>query len=301
MHLRARQSRAGPPDPGKRERTAAGNGDALEGLQNGDGKEANSERSIAQSKKSVTTFSVKDFDKFQHYKDRTPPWIKLYNALLDDYAFARLQDASKAHLIAIWLVASRHDNKIPYDAEWIGSRINATEPVDLGALIEVGFIELNQPLRSTAQDASGAIAERAQTARPEREGETEGETDSVLRTAPVGAPLRPIDLNRSLWDTGKSFLIANGIAEHRAGSIIGRWRRDHGEAAVIEALARADAAAPSNVVEFIEGCLKNGKSKLTPATSLAVGADLAVEYREAQRQSHRQSDHGVDDALLPRE
>lgn len=38
---------------------------------------------------------VKNFDRFQHYKDRTPPWIKLYNDLLDDYDFSCLPDAEK--------------------------------------------------------------------------------------------------------------------------------------------------------------------------------------------------------------
>ena len=37
---------------------------------------------------------------FQHYKDRSAPWIKLYNELLDDYRFAVLPDASKWHLVA---------------------------------------------------------------------------------------------------------------------------------------------------------------------------------------------------------
>ena len=59
------------------------------------------------------TFSVINFEKYQHYRNRTPPWIKLYNRLLDDYAFGRLPDASKAHLVAIWLLASRSDNRVP--------------------------------------------------------------------------------------------------------------------------------------------------------------------------------------------
>ena len=33
-------------------------------------------------------FSVTNYDQQQHYKDRGPTWIKLYNRLLDDYGFA---------------------------------------------------------------------------------------------------------------------------------------------------------------------------------------------------------------------
>lgn len=121
----------------------------------------------------MTTFSVKNYERFQHYKDRSPPWIKLYNELLDDYEFARLQDASKLHLILIWLLASRSDNVLPYDAGWIGKRINATSKVDLDALRKAGFILVNQTLQQAEQVASTPLAPCKQDARPEREGETE--------------------------------------------------------------------------------------------------------------------------------
>ena len=114
-------------------------------------------------------FAVKNFEKFQHYKDRAPPWIKLYNELLDDYEFAHLQDASKMHLISIWLLASRTGNEIPYDAQWIAAKISATNKVDLAALEKAGFIyKINM-----VQNASGTLADCTQDACLETEGETE--------------------------------------------------------------------------------------------------------------------------------
>jgi len=88
----------------------------------------------------MTTFHVKNFEKFQHYKDRSPPWIKLYNELLENYEFGRLPDAQKGQLIGIWLLASRMDNRIPFDPEWVAQKINATSAVDLDALLASGFI-----------------------------------------------------------------------------------------------------------------------------------------------------------------
>ena len=41
---------------------------------------------------------IKDWDKFQHYKDRNPPWIKLSTDTFQNYDFSRLQDASKLQL-----------------------------------------------------------------------------------------------------------------------------------------------------------------------------------------------------------
>jgi hypothetical protein len=83
---------------------------------------------------------VKNWKDFQHYKNRDPLWIKLYRRVLADYAFSRLPDASKMHLVGIWLVASEQSGRIPNDAEWIARRIAATEPVDLQLLVETGFL-----------------------------------------------------------------------------------------------------------------------------------------------------------------
>ena len=91
----------------------------------------------------MNTFSVKNFEKFQQYKDRAPPWIKLYNELTDDYAFCQLSDTAKAHLVLIWLLASRTSNRLPCDPDWIAKKISAQSPVDLDELFEAGFIEIS--------------------------------------------------------------------------------------------------------------------------------------------------------------
>jgi hypothetical protein len=111
---------------------------------------------------------VNGWGDFQHYKDRDPPWIKLHRKVLDNYAFSRLQDASKAHLVLIWLLAARHGNHIPHDPAWIGQRIGATSPVELQPLIEAGFI-------SVVQSASEPLAPRQRVVSLETEAETEAE------------------------------------------------------------------------------------------------------------------------------
>jgi len=116
--------------------------------------------------------AVKNFEHFQHYKDRRPPWIKLYQEVLEDYEFTRLQDASRSHLLAIWLLASRYENRIPYDADWIGRAILASSPVDLDVLISAGFL-------TVCDGASDTLAGRKQDAKPETEEETEAEKESA--------------------------------------------------------------------------------------------------------------------------
>jgi hypothetical protein len=56
---------------------------------------------------------VKNWDHFQHYKNRRPPWIKLYRELLDDPQWYDLSgDAAKA-LIMFWLIASENNGDLP--------------------------------------------------------------------------------------------------------------------------------------------------------------------------------------------
>jgi hypothetical protein len=84
--------------------------------------------------------SVNGWSKFQHYKNRTPPWLKLHRDLLNNYQFRDLPDASKAHLVLIWLLASQLDNIVPDDPEWIRERINCNDKVDLNVLINNNFL-----------------------------------------------------------------------------------------------------------------------------------------------------------------
>lgn len=89
-------------------------------------------------------FRVKNFEKFQHYKNRNPPWIKLYNSMFNDYHFSRLPDESKLHLILIWSLASLQDNKLPWDHEWIKERIGVKKKINLKPLLDNGFIEITE-------------------------------------------------------------------------------------------------------------------------------------------------------------
>lgn len=69
---------------------------------------------------------IKNWDDFQHYKGRTPPWIKLYRKLLDDPEwFALSGDASKM-LANCWLLASEHDGELP-DLATIAFRLRMSE------------------------------------------------------------------------------------------------------------------------------------------------------------------------------
>lgn len=54
---------------------------------------------------------IKNWSKFQHFKDRRPPWVKLYRDLLDDMEWHELDPLSSKVLITLWLLASEDDTQ----------------------------------------------------------------------------------------------------------------------------------------------------------------------------------------------
>ena len=134
-------------------------------------------------------FRVPNLEVYQHYKDRSPPWIKLHRSVLVSYEFSRLKDASKAHLIQIWLLASSLENKIPLDAEWVGRHINATEPIDLDELQAFDFIELLQS--DSAPLATGLQGAGTEREKRQRRGQSKRETKVNPDRATAQPPAKP--------------------------------------------------------------------------------------------------------------
>lgn len=56
---------------------------------------------------------IKNWERFQHFKDRKPPWIKLYRDLLDDKMWFELDAEAAKLLVMLWLIASEHDGELP--------------------------------------------------------------------------------------------------------------------------------------------------------------------------------------------
>lgn len=123
----------------------------------------------------------KNWADFQHYKDRSPAWIKLHRGMLDDYDFSCLPIASKALAPLLWLLASEDkDGNFNDDPKRIAHRLRWTvEDVVSGLkpLIDSGLFCV----------ASGVLADCYQVAcLEERRGEDikrEIEKDTVQPAA----------------------------------------------------------------------------------------------------------------------
>lgn len=118
------------------------------------------------------TITPKNWTSFQHYKDRSPSWIKLHKGLLDDFEFNRLPLASRALAPMLWLLASEYeDGAITASPEEIAFRFRLSNEdlrSALTPLIESGFFIASTPLAKPEQVAS----------LEKRREETEKETDT---------------------------------------------------------------------------------------------------------------------------
>lgn len=127
---------------------------------------------------------IRNWSRFQHYKSRNPPWIKVYTALLDDFEFHALPEATQLALIYLWLLAARQDNRIPNDPDWLRERLGMRQPPDVGALIAGGWLEPWKPTLSLlAADAS--ISRQRQ-----KDRKTEGGNASLEQEDPQVAEMR---------------------------------------------------------------------------------------------------------------
>jgi len=85
--------------------------------------------------------SVRNWDKFQQYKDGRPMlFIRVDVGVLDDYEMDHLTEIQQHHLMKIWLLAGRCSNKIINDAKWIARKISAKSKVDINHLVACGFL-----------------------------------------------------------------------------------------------------------------------------------------------------------------
>lgn len=59
----------------------------------------------------MSQIRVKNWEEFQHFKDRNPPWIKLYKSLLERRDIAMISDCNFRILVGFWLLASEDDTR----------------------------------------------------------------------------------------------------------------------------------------------------------------------------------------------
>ena len=122
-------------------------------------------------------YYVKNWWKFQHYRDRCPPWIKLHETFLYDPAVQELSETNRYRLVVLWLVASKLEGRCPVQAAYIartwGLHRHSCAAHALAQFEVKGLI--------SKQDIRG---ERRSSARPETETEAERERETEKNPLP---------------------------------------------------------------------------------------------------------------------
>ena len=127
---------------------------------------------------------IKNWSKFQHFKDRRPPWVKLYRDLLDDMEWHDLDPLSSKVLVTLWLLASEDDEqqgKLP-NIKTLSWRLRLPQEQVLNCI--------NKLSHWLEQDDINVISSGYQDDLPETETETERETkkETEIISPPVGEP-----------------------------------------------------------------------------------------------------------------
>jgi hypothetical protein len=113
---------------------------------------------------------IKGWEKFQHFKDRKPPWVKLYRDLLDDLEWYELDPKAAKALVMMWLIASEDDGYLP-DTKKLAFRLRMTE---------AGTLDVISKLSHWLDQVDiGVISTGYQDDRPETETETETEISVI--------------------------------------------------------------------------------------------------------------------------
>jgi hypothetical protein len=91
------------------------------------------------------------WDRFQHYSDRDPIWIKNYTALIDNPAYRGLTAGQRALLHGLWLLYAKSHREVRLDTGSVQRQLDLrTTSAQLEALNHAGFIRFraSKPLAS---------------------------------------------------------------------------------------------------------------------------------------------------------
>lgn len=94
---------------------------------------------------------------------------------------------------------------------------------------------------------------------------TEPNLSEPIRTVPCqedarSAPTAPVIADQ-IWQAGVPYLEAHGLTSKAARSLLGKWRKEHGDAHTLSTLIAAQNQGVSEPVAWMERALKNGGRK----------------------------------------
>jgi len=88
---------------------------------------------------------IPNWDRFQHYRDRNPAWIKLYTELQYDEEWLRLSLRLRGILVGLWIEYALSRRVLGASPARLGRKLgdSTVRHRDLERLRDAGFIELS--------------------------------------------------------------------------------------------------------------------------------------------------------------
>ena len=179
---------------------------------------------------------IKNWHKFQHFRDRTPTWIKLHKSILDQRDINVISDGSFRVLIGLWLLASEDpklEGNLPCDED-IAFRLRISKTLLDKALRELsGFLD---------RDDINVISKRYQSDILEEEKETEKETEKEETYCPEPSKLaqdqRPAVAHIINCTSGDKFEVTDDDVE--------KWSKAYPNVDILQTLLEIDVWLDAN-------------------------------------------------------
>lgn len=240
------------------------------------------------------TVTIKNWARYQHYKHRSPPWIRLYGDLLDPKAcpwYRGLSDNAARFLVELWLAARRDGGVIPYDSLMIlreCGRPSAHKPLLDSAISELASAGA---IKVAGADASAEmLAEALAPPRPQRGERRVQSTEGQSSVASQPGQYAPDDMtDGQLMGLVRLHLY---VPDGRAP----KGYRDGRDVTIIRALRRAGLSG-LQIADAIEGVRllcdrgelgrKRPREKLTMRALYHTGHGVRPLLYQAQEALHR--------------
>jgi hypothetical protein len=160
------------------------------------------------------TVRIKNWAQFQHFKDRRPPWVKLYRELLDDIEWHELDPKHAKTLVMLWLIASETDGELP-STKKLSFRLRLTEKAVSESLEALSHWLEQNDISQSSLCAQGDIAAISggyvETETEKRQRESAREAFELPSWVPEAAWAGYVEMRRKirkpLTDRAKTLLV----------------------------------------------------------------------------------------------
>jgi len=123
---------------------------------------------------------IPNWDRFQHYRDRNPPWIKNYLELLHDDNYLSLTGHERAVLHGLWLEYASSRRRLRLDTRSISARLNLrVTTATLERLNHAGFVTLSASKALAPRVARGEAEQEKEKSLPAKEASYEAELETL--------------------------------------------------------------------------------------------------------------------------